>query len=402
MPMGLRIRLTSLAATSFVLAFASVGIAPVARAAKPIDFGTTGRASTAVHAARAAGTTGVSATAAVSNVRLCAALNDQTAPVYVPDGNGGGIAVWADGRNGNYDIYAQKVNESGDTVWGIDGVPVCKAVGPQINPQLVADGAGGVIVVWEDGRADATGDIYAQRLTASGVELWTPDGVLVASTPEAQQAPVVVTDALGGAIAIWKDARSGAFDLYARRIGANGVVQWAANGAPVSVAAGDQDEPAAIADGAGGALIAWRDRRGANADVYAQRISGAGVAAWAVDGVAVCAAAGDQEPPSVVADGTGGVIAAWGDGRGANLDVYAQRMNASGVAQWAAKGSRCARRPATSSERGSASTDPTAASSRGKIAVAPTPTSTRSGSATPARRCGRRTASWCAAPRAIS
>ena len=40
---------------------------------------------------------------------------------------------------------------------------------------------------------------------------------------------------------------------------------------PVCVAAGDQYPPAAIADGAGGTIVTWRDSRSGNFDVYAQR-----------------------------------------------------------------------------------------------------------------------------------
>ena len=42
--------------------------------------------------------------------------------------------------------------------------------------------------------------------------------------------------------------------------------------------------------------------------------------------------------PEIVSDGLGGVIAAWQDSRGGSLDIYARRINGSGVPQWAANG----------------------------------------------------------------
>ena len=344
-------RMTSPAATSLILAVSMAILSVPAQAAKPLDFGTVGatrssHGSIAKPLAGVAGAAGVSATTVVAHLPLCAAANDQSAPIYVPDGNGGGIAVWADNRGPNYDIYAQRIDANGDGVWAANGVVVSKASGSQVNPQAVGDGAGGVIVVWEDQRTDPSNpDLYAQRLSSAGVELWTMDGVLVSGAAGGQLTPVVVSDGLSGAIVAWKDTRGGGTngDIYARRVGANGVPVWTADGVAVCTAVGDQDQPAVVGDGAGGVLVGWRDRRGANADLYAQRVINTGTTSWTANGVVVCNAAGDQEPPSLVPDGTGGMILAWGDGRGANLDVYTQRVNGAGTVQWTANGvSLCA------------------------------------------------------------
>ena len=342
-------RKLSPAATSLLIALAVGWIATAAHAAKPQDYGFVGGmksgSSTIIKpGSGAAGTSGMLATSAVNNLPLCAAPNDQSAPIYISDGNGGGIAVWSDRRAGNYDIYAQRIDASGDALWPSYGVVVSKAAGDQINPQAVSDGAGGVIVAWEDGRTDPLPPvIYAQRLSASGVELWTADGVLVSTAVSGQTAPVVVSDGLSGAIVAWRDLRNGDGDIFAQRIPANGVPSWTVDGVAVCVTGGEQDQPAVVSDGAGGVLVAWRDRRGAGADVYAQRVSNSGTAAWAANGVGLCTAAGDQEPPAAVSDGTGGMVLAWGDARGANSDIFAQRVSALGAAQWTADGvSLCA------------------------------------------------------------
>src|SRR5262249_9210102 len=158
-----------------------------------------------------------------------------------------------------------KIDANGDAMWAVGGVVVCKAAGDQINPAAVADGAGGVIVAWEDGRTDALNpDLYAQRLTAAGVELWTTDGVLVSGAAGRQQAPAIVGAGMRGAIVAWRDDRTGAADIFARRVPANGVPAWTADGVAVSQASGDQDQVAAVSDGAGGAILAWRDTRGGN------------------------------------------------------------------------------------------------------------------------------------------
>src|SRR5688572_16616876 len=105
---------TSAAALLSALAFCSWAGAfvfpPAADAAlKSRDFGTPG-----IHSAGMVGGASPARTFSTSstilNVSVCAALYDQGAPFVVADGGGGLIAVWSDYRNGNLDIYAQKLN----------------------------------------------------------------------------------------------------------------------------------------------------------------------------------------------------------------------------------------------------------------------------------------------------
>jgi hypothetical protein len=111
------------------------------------------------------------------------------------------------------------------------------------------------------------------------------------------------------------------------------VGQWAPQGEPVSVAPGDQTQPAGIADGAGGAFIAWRDgRSGAGNAIFATRINGSGNATpgWTPGGSPICTAVGDRYSPAIASDGTGGAIIGWLDTRDGTSAIYLQRVLASG------------------------------------------------------------------------
>src|SRR5258706_15647539 len=46
--------------------------------------------------------------------------------------------------------------------------------------------------------------------------------------------------------------------------------------------------------------------------------------------VALCAATGIQDLPTIAADGAGGAIVTWEDQRGGNYDIYVQRVSAAG------------------------------------------------------------------------
>src|SRR5438477_366894 len=98
-------------------------------------------------------------------------------------------------------------------------VPLCTAA--SASPTIVADGSGGAIVTWEDSRSGTHFDIYAQRVSAAGVPQWTANGVALSTTGGNQEYPVIVADGSGGAIVAWEDNRSGtSYDIYAQRVSA--------------------------------------------------------------------------------------------------------------------------------------------------------------------------------------
>ncbi len=259
------------------------------------------------------------------------------APQIVSDGSGGAIVVWQNSGASGKDIYAQRVNASGAVLWVADGVAICAAAYDQINPHLAADGSGGAIIAWEDSRGGSY-DIYAQRVDASGVVQWATNGVAICSAANSQDFSGIVSDGLGGAIIAWDDYRGGNYDVYAQRVDASGVVQWTADGAAVCMAASTQSLPSIGSDGSGGAVIAWQDYRGGTSDIYAQRLNGSGAALWTTDGVPLCTAGTNQVYPMIGSDGAGGAIVTWQDYRSGNTDIYAGRVDASGVVQWTADG----------------------------------------------------------------
>jgi len=268
------------------------------------------------------------------------AWNNRT-PSLATDGAGGVIVAWRDNRLGyNHDIYAQHVTSNGVPQWLADGVPVCSASGVQGKPLVVPDGTGGAILSWDDARRDTSTDIYAQHLTSTGQMLWASDGALIKqSVNKANSWLSMIADGSGGAIVCWVDYRASNFDIYAQRFNSSGAIQWTANGVAVCAASGSQTYPTPVSDNAGGAVIVWEDSRTGPSDVYAQRVGLNGNTLWTTDGVAVCTAASAQIEITAVPDGAGGALIAWADYRGGTWsDIYAQRLNSSGVATWTSGG----------------------------------------------------------------
>ncbi len=91
-----------------------------------------------------------------------------------------------------------------------------------------------------------------------------------------------------------------------------------------------------MSDLTGGAIVVWHDFRDVqnpfvNYKIYAQRVNGSGVRQWALNGVPVCIAPGSHETPAAVSDDQGGVVVTWQDGRGDGADIYGLRLTSFGV-----------------------------------------------------------------------
>ncbi len=232
-------------------------------------------------------------------------------------------------------VYAQKVNDAGAAQWG-SGVEVYDGAGGLGNsrPRVVADTSGGVIVVY--GTSSGTNDIYAQRLDSSGAVQWAAGGLPVANVGASSEfSAVVLPDGSDGIFVAYNISN----DVRAQRLNGSGAKQWTATGVVISAAANGQLDPLIATDGSGGAIIAWEDNRGADQDLYAQRVNSAGTVQWTANGVAITTAGQSQDRmTSAVPDGSGGIVVAWEDSRTGSAGVYAQRLNGSGSQVWTANG----------------------------------------------------------------
>lgn len=272
-------------------------------------------------------------------VVVCNAPGPQMAPIVLPDGAGGATISWIDDRVGfeANDLYVQRLNAAGVPQWTANGVAVCNA--PQSQPvvTMLPLAAGEFMMVWQDNRT-STGDIYAQRIGATGNALWATNGVAVCSHWQGQLNPCAATDGAGGAIVAWTDQRVvGGSDIYAQRLLANGTTMWATDGVPVCSANGSQNYPSMLSDGAGGAMIAWNDGR-STYSIYAQRISGLGYPLWSPNGVFVSLSWHAAAISHMVDDGAGGFMISWPDARDTEFNVYGQRVSANGSLQWTPAG----------------------------------------------------------------
>ncbi len=250
----------------------------------------------------------------------------------IPDGYYGAIVIWSDTGTGSRDLYAQRINSSGEIYWKANGIEVCNASNDQGYPDLCTDGDGGAIFTWEDKRGiSGDSDIYAQRINKSGHEVWIENGIPICDQVNIQRKHDTISDGMGGAIIAWSDRRIVLnSDIYAQRINGSGQIYWEGNGTAICNAEEDQDYPSITTDGNNGAIIAWRDERddGSNGDVYSQKVNSTGYAQWYSNGTAIGVGSQDGININAVSDGNGGAVIGWRNLNG--LTPYAQIINSTG------------------------------------------------------------------------
>ncbi len=278
---------------------------------------------------------------AYDGISVCQASSYQDNPSVVVDGGGGAIIAWQDRRGAVHAIYAQRVDALGVTQWTTDGVLVCSSSASMQDLVMTDDGLGGAIMAWSDIRS-GTPHIYAQRIDGSGSVMWNTSGVRVCTSDNMQTYARITADGPGEAIIIWSDSRNyevTSTDIYAQRVNFLGSPSWPSAGVAVCSSDGLQSAKSMAASPVGGAIITWEDNRGgADGDIYAQYIGSAGTAQWASQGLAICTEASDQSQPVVVSGESGDALVFWSDLRGADADLYAQRVSQTGNPQWPTDG----------------------------------------------------------------
>ncbi len=190
-----------------------------------------------------------------------------------------------------------------------------------------AAGSEGYLVVWQDLRRGVA-DICAARVGSSGAVL-DPAGFVVSAAPYGQFRPAAAFDGINYLV-VWTDGRgSTGYDIYAARVSPAGVV-LDSGGIPVSTADDQQHYPAVVFDGSN-YLVAWTDwRNGFYSDIYAARVTPAGNVLDPA-GLPVCTANSDQLEVALACDGTN-CLAVWEDLRNpTHNDIYAARISPDGA-----------------------------------------------------------------------
>lgn len=178
-----------------------------------------------------------------------------------PDGSGGCLLAWSEERVANYELFAMRLDSDANPLWTEYGelVSADGAASNQWDPQIVADGVGGGYFVWSENRDPSSDyDLFAQRLDGSGNTRWAQD-LVITDAPGEQRYPRVAQDGLGGFVLSW-DEEGPDRAKRAQAVAPDGVLRWPHEPALREGAEIDDGVMITVSDGQGGLLAVWDQR----------------------------------------------------------------------------------------------------------------------------------------------
>jgi hypothetical protein len=280
----------------------------------------------------------------------------QEDPVLISDGSGGAIISWIDfATDPRGDIRVNRLVDgssgTGDfgAGWPDAGVVMCTACAngsENMAKSHCVDGAGGSWVAWTD-RRGSTWDIYISHVTSAGAipATFLPDGLLVVGEVGDQEALTMEHDGAGGAFIAWVDKRDAADDnIYIEHVLANGTLVHGGGGLPVVSLPGSQHSAKVTWDGGTGCFVSWVDLRADNAgDIYLQHYNSSLGPSFPTNGQAIASQLNNAEKnPRLSYAGDGNTLLMWEDNRNdpgnTQADVYCQKVSTVNTAIWGAGG----------------------------------------------------------------
>jgi hypothetical protein len=324
-------------------------------------------------------------------VPACRVPGSQAGPGLAADGAGGAFLTWADRRSGESQIYIQHFGPGGLPTLDPDGRAVASSEGQHFSPVTDKDDSSGAFVVWV--QEDSLGSrLLGQHFDQAVNPLWNPNGTMIDSSLAGEFVPsflkgevgalligirqqdpayrwlVQKVDALGrpvwplagispcdsclpeemsmdfnaagGASCAWSQRlQNGSVEVAAQRIGPDGRKEWGKDGVNVVSGGGSKQRLRTITGPNGGAYVVWQDLGAVNPRITAQRLNSDGTLAWDVAGVRIVGVGRDQDQPSIVSDGSGGVVLGWQASRAAEpMNIFCQRLGSSGEVMWDEEG----------------------------------------------------------------
>lgn len=201
------------------------------------------------------------------------------------------------------------------------------------HASVCVDGNGGAFISWDDRRNGGPPQVYVQRKDALGNEIFAANGISVASSPNMYGPIGIVPDGRKGAIVFWREVTSGTnWTFKAQRLSPAGNLLWGANGVMIHNGT-NLSTPSISADSANGAYITWRAVNNNTTDLYASRIDSSGVLVWSnVNLVAVPRLNPVTMPVECTTGENGNLFVAWTDYRASAWgDIYGRWITESGI-----------------------------------------------------------------------
>ena len=235
------------------------------------------------------------------------------------------MAVWEDERNGDIDVFAQKMDFYGESIGNNLEVSEEDFPKDQVLPCVATVGDTAFVVIWVE---EEGFDIYGRRFDSD----LTPLGGVFQVNDEGiySWAPSLSCGPDGGFVAAWVDIGS-ANDIYARRFDPSGNPLGPSFKVNEDKGTRPHISPSVSVGESGKFVVVWEDYRGLDSDIYAQRFDSAGNELGSNILVNSDSLDEDQYSPRVSMGKSDGFMVAWVDLRSGIQDVFARIFSSGGT-----------------------------------------------------------------------
>ncbi|MCK4385515.1 MAG: hypothetical protein KAW52_04550 [candidate division Zixibacteria bacterium] len=245
---------------------------------------------------------------------------DQWLPCVATIGDTAFVVIWVDGEN--FNIYGRRfdadISPLGE-VFQVNGTGI-----PSWAPSLSCGPNGGFVVVWVD---VGSGNIYAKRFDPSADSLGASFKVNGDKGTRPHISPSVSVGESGNFVIVWEDFRETDSDIYAQRYNSDG--NKLGNNIMISSDSLDEDQysPCVSLGKNDRFMVSWVDLRSGTEDVFAILFSFDGTPDTSVFRVDTAITSEPREDPWVGSDTTGRYVVVWTDDASV---VYTQRFDSLG------------------------------------------------------------------------
>jgi len=280
----------------------------------------------------------------LQNTAVIQYSNDQVVPKIAATSDGGCYVAWYDTRDGNYDVYLQRLNSMGEKLWASDGLQVSGH--PQeswvTDYDLVVDQSDNAIVVFNDIRNGSGNgwDVFAYKIAPDGSFLWGADGVQLSAAinTDSEMSPKAAVTTAGNVVFVWSKSRDEADVIGMQKLSADGEKQWGADGITIQGSQGEAvTHPDIVPAADDSVIVVWKSEIGTYPAtkiwLVTQKYDPNGQPAWDANGVVIYNDGNIPvyKDPSIIPDDASGAFYCWEDQPSSSESyVYVAHVGADG------------------------------------------------------------------------
>lgn len=163
------------------------------------------------------------------------------------------IALWEDTDAGDTDIYAQKINPSGASLWQ-EPLRIASSPGVQEIMACEKTSDNNFVLLYQQSGYGFEPGLWAQKFSSNGQRLWGESGVLIHSGLTYFYGVFLVPNAVGGAYAVYNNFYS-SYTVTGQNLDSFGNQLWPTGGIPLASHTQSISLDSAVSDGEGGVII---------------------------------------------------------------------------------------------------------------------------------------------------